>query len=150
MEQEEGKVNIAAIREVWYRLGTKEKVLQLFKELKRMPMLEDEDAEALDLAKSIAMSKKKQEAMNSFRSLCVNDERILPPEEPKEVWQYRVLRTVARKSNGIVPDDILASLMQAHGTKKALIEQLEKAGFELKPTLNKVRKMKASELKQIA
>ena len=40
--------------------------------------------------------------------------------------------------------------MQAHGTKKALMEQLEKAGFELKPTLNKVRKMKASELKQIA
>ena len=150
MEQEEGKVNMAAIREVWHRLGTKEKVLQLFKELKRMPMLEDEDVEALDLAKSIAMSKKKQEAMNSFRSLCVNDERILPPEEPKEVWQYRVLRTVARKSNGIIPDEILASLMQAHGTKKALMEQLKKAGFELKPTLNKVRKMKASELKQIA
>ena len=113
-------------------------------------MLEDEDAEALDLAKSIAMSEKKQEAMNSFRSLCVNDERILPPEEPKEVWQHRVLRTVARKSNGIIPDEILASLMQAHGTKKALMEQLKKAGFELKPTLNKIRKMKASELKQIA
>lgn len=150
MEQEEGKVNMAAIREVWYRLGSKEKVRQMFKELKRIPMLEDEEAEALDLAKSIAMSEKKQEAMNSFRSLCVNDERILPPEEPKEVWQYRVLRIVARKSNGIIPNEILASLMQAHGTKKALMEELKKAGFELKPTLNKVRKMKASELKQIA
>jgi len=150
MEQEDGKVNIAAIREVWYRMGSKEKVRQLFKELNRIPIPKNEDADVLDLAKSIAMSKKKQEAMNSFRSLCVNDERILPPEEPKEVWQYRVLRIVARKSNGIIPNEILASLMQAHGTKKALIEQLEKAGFELKPTLNKVRKMKASELKQIA
>ena len=112
-------------------------------------MLKDEDAEALDLARSIAMSKKKQEAMNSFRSLCVNGERILPPVEPEEVLQYRVLRTVARKSNGIIPDEVLVLLMRAHGTKKALMEQLEKAGFELKPTLNKVRKMKASELKQI-
>lgn len=150
MEQEEGRVNIAAIRDVWFRMGSKEKVRQLFKELGRMPMPKDEDADAFDLAKSIALSKKKQEAMNSFRSLCINDERILPPEEPNEAWQYRVLRIVARRSNGIIPDDIIASLMQAHGTKKALMQQLEKAGFELKPTLDKVRKMKASELKQIA
>lgn len=150
MEQEEGGVSAAAIRDVWYRMGSKEKVRQLFKELKRMPMPKDEDADALDLARSISMSNKKQESMNAFRSLCVNDERILPPEEPKEVWQYRVLRIVARKSSGIVPDEILASLMQAHGTKKALMQQLENAGFELKPTLDKVRKMKASDLKQIA
>ena len=150
MEQEEGRVNLAAIRDVWYRMGSKGKVKQLFKELFRMPISKEEGTDALDLARSISLSKKKQEAMNSFRSLCVNDERILPPEEPKEVWQHRVLRIVARKSNGVIPNEILASLMQAHGTKKALMEQLEKAGFELKPTLNKVRKMKASELKQIA
>lgn len=150
MDMEEGKVSIAAIRDVWFRMGSKENVRQFFKELKRMPLLKDKDADALDLAKSIAASKKKQEAMNSFRRLCVNDERILPPVEPNETWQHRVLRVVARKFKGELPNDVLASLVKAHGTKKAVVEQLQKAGFELKPTLERVKKMKASELKQIA
>lgn len=150
MEMEKGRVSIAVIRDVWFRMGTKENMQQLFKELKRMPMPCDKDAGTLDFARSIALSKKKQEAMNSFRRLCMNDERILPPEEPKEKWQHRVLRVVARKFKGELPNDVLASLVRTHGTKKAVVEQLQKAGFELKPTLDRVKKMKASELKQIA
>ena len=150
MDMEDGKVSIASIRDIWFRMGTKENVRQLFKELKRMPMLDDKDADAIDLAKSISLSKNKQEAMNLFRRLCVNDERILPPEEPTEKWQHRVLRVVARKFKGELPNDVIASLVKAHGTKKAVVEQLEKAGFELEPTLRRVKKMKASELKQIA
>ena len=57
---------------------------------------------------------------------------------------------MARKSNGQLPSDVLASLVKVHGTKKAVMEQLHKAGFELKPTLDRVKKMKASELKQMA
>ena len=151
MEMERGKnvLPYRLMKMVRIRMGSRKNARQAMKELASIPSpLEDMDA--LDYSKVIAVAKGDFKALNSFRRLCL-DNRCLPPEkETEQDMQYRVLRVVARKFKGELPDDVLASLVRAHGTKKAVVEQLQKAGFELKPTLDRVKKMKASELKQIA
>ena len=104
----------------------------------------------MDMSKAVSSWDGKAKTLDTFRRLCAEGEYAEKPKETNEQFQYRVLRTVARKHKGELPDDVLASLVKAHGTKKAVLEQLQNAGFELKPTLDRVKKMKASELKQIA
>jgi hypothetical protein len=44
---------------------------------------------------------------------------------------------------------MLRVMMGYYKTKKALLEHLSQVGFELNPTIKRVQKMKASELKQM-
>ncbi len=150
MELESGTVGRGLIREVWHRLGTRQAAKSFFGQLSRIPVSFDEDTNAKDVASAISSWNGKAKTLDLFRRLCAEGNYAEKPKESEEEFQYRVLRTVARMHKGILPNDVLASLVRTHGTKKAVVEQLQKAGFELKPTLEKVRKMKASELKQIA
>lgn len=148
MDMNKGRLSVAQIRDVWYRLGKKHAAKKFFTELASIK-LPKKDFDAWDLSKKIATSTGDQKAMNSFRRMCVDGTRIEPDKEPDEVWQCRVLRSIARQHKGMLPDDVIRSLTKSHPTKKALVERLELAGFELRPTLRRVRKMKASELKQL-
>ena len=151
MEMEKGKnvLPYKLMRMVRIRMGSRKNARQVMEELASIPS-PTEDMDALDYSRVIATAKGDFKALNTFRRLCL-DNRCLPPEkETEQNMQHRVLRVVARKFKGELPNDVIASLVKAHGTKKAVVEQLEKAGFELEPTLRRVKKMKASELKQIA
>ena len=150
MEIENGTVSCGLVREVWHRLGTKQAAKSFFKQLAKIPVTMDEDTNAVDVASEISSWDGKAKTVDTFRRLCVECKYAEQPKETEEELQFRILRTVARKSNGQLPSDVLASLVKVHGTKKAVMEQLHKAGFELKPTLDRVKKMKASELKQMA
>ena len=150
MDMENGTVGRGLIREVWDRMGTRQAAKSFFKQLSRIPISTEEDTNTMDVASEIAAWDGKTKTIDVFRRLCMEGNYAEKPKESDEQFQYRVLRTVARKYKGRLPDDVLASLVKAHGTKKAVVEQLQKAGFELKPTLERVKKMKASELKQIA
>jgi hypothetical protein len=148
MDMDKGRLSVAQIRDVWYRLGKKHAAKKFFMELASIK-LPKKDFDAWDLSKKIATSTGDQKAMNSFRRMCVEGTRIEPDKEPDEVWQCRVLRSIARQHKGMLPDDVIRSIIKSHPTKKSLMERLELAGFELLPTLRRVRKMKASELKQL-
>lgn len=148
MDMDKGRLKVAQIRDVWYRLGKKYLVKQFFKELASVK-LPKKELDAWDISKKITYSKSDQNVMNSFRRMCVDGTKIEPDKEPDEVWQCRVLRVIARQHKGMLPDEVIRSLTKSHPTKKALVERLELAGFELMPTLRRVRKMKASELKQL-
>ena len=148
MDMDKGRLSVAQIRDVWYRLGKKHAAKKFFTELASIK-LPKKDFDAWDLSKKIATSTGDQKAMNSFRRMCVDGTRIEPDREPDEVWQCRVLRSIARQHKGMLPDEVIRSLTKSHPTKKALVERLELAGFELLPTLRRVKKMKASELKQL-
>ena len=150
MDMENGKVSRGLVREVWHRLGTRQAVKSFFKQLSRIPIPDDDDTNIMDMSKAVSSWDGKAKTLDAFRRLCAEGEYAEKPKETDEQFQHRVLRTVARKHKGELPDDVLASLVKAHGTKKAVMEQLQKAGFELKPTLERVKKMKATELKQIA
>lgn len=149
MDMAKGRVGMAQIRDVWYRMGKKENVRKFFSELKAIPLPKDDDMDALDYSREVATSKGDQKAMNSFRRLCVSGERIFPPKEPDEVWECRVLRCVARKFKGQLPDDVLRAMVRVHLTKTGVMKRLQEAGFELAPTLRRVRRMKVAELKQL-
>lgn len=149
MDMQAGNVSVTHIRDVWNRMGKKECVQKFFSELKAVRIPKKADLDAMDFAKVVARSKGDQKAMNSFRRLSANGERILPPKESEDEFEMRVLRSVARKFDGQLPDDVLGSMMKAHGTKKAVMQRLMDSGPELLPTLRRVRKMKASELKHI-
>lgn len=148
MHMNEGRVPVAQIRNVWHRMGKKHAVQKFFSELGAIKMPKGE-VEAWDLSKKIAVSKGDQKAMNSFRRLCVEGSKIEPDKEPDEVWQCRVLRIIARQNKGMLPNDVIHSMVLSHGTKKGVMDRLKLAGFELLPTLRKVRKMKLEELKQL-
>jgi hypothetical protein len=149
MEIEKGTVGKALIREVWKRLGTKQATKSFFKQLAKIPIPTDEDTNVTDVASAISEWNGKVKTVDLFRRLCIEGEFVEPPKESDEEFRGRVLRTVARKFNGQLPDDVLSTLMRTHGTKKAVVEQLEKAGFELEPTLKRVKAMKAAELKKL-
>lgn len=150
LDIENGAVGYGLIREVWQRLGTRQATKSFFKQLSKIPISKDEDTSVMDIANEISSWGGKIKTVDLFRRLCVECKYEEQPKETEEELQHRILRTVARRCKGHLPNDVLADLVKAHGTKKAVMEQLQKAGFELKPTLDRVRKMKASELKQIA
>ena len=147
---ENGTVSRGLIREVWHRLGTKQATKSFFKQLAKIPISYKEDTNAMDVAGEISSWNGKAKTLDTFRRLCAEGNYAEKPKESDDEFRCRVLRTVARMYKGELPNDVLASLVRSHGTKKAIVEQLQKAGFELKPTLIRVKKMKASELKQIA
>lgn len=149
MEIENGTVGKALIREVWKRLGTKQATKSFFKQLAKIPIPTDEDTNVTDVANAISEWDGKVKTVDLFRRMCVEGEFAEAPKESDDEFRGRVLRTVARKFNGQLPDDVLSTLMRTHGTKKAVVEQLEKAGFELAPTLKRVKAMKAAELKKL-
>ena len=148
MDMDKGRMKVAQIRDVWYRLGKKHAVKKFFTELASVK-LPKKEFDAWDVVKKISDFKGEQNAMNTFRRMCLDGTKIEPDKESDEVWQCRVLRVIARQHGGLLPDDVIRSLMKSHLTKKGVMERLELAGFELRPTLQKVKKMKASELKQL-
>ena len=150
MQMEEGMISRGLIREVWHRLGTRQATKSFFGQLARIPLPNDDDTNTMDVASAISSWEGKAKTLDMFRRLCAEGNYAEKPKEDEQQFQYRVLRTVARMHKGKLPDDVLASLIRSHGTKKAVLEQLQNAGYELKPTLERVKKMKASELKQMA
>ena len=150
LEIEQGTVSRGLIREVWHRLGTRQATKSFFNQLAKVPIPDDEDTNTTDVACAISGWNGQIKTVDRFRRLCVEGTYEKGIEETEEQVQYRILRTVARTFKGHLPNHVLASLVRAHGTKKAVVEQLRNAGFELKPTLDRVKKMRASELKQIA
>lgn len=149
MEIENGTVGRGLIREVWKRLGTRQAAKSFFRQLAGIPLPQDDDVNEADVAHAISQWEGRVKTVDLFRRLCLEGKFGEGEKETDEQFRCRVLRTVARKFKGQLPDDVLATLVKAHGTKKAVVEQLEKAGFELAPTLRKVRKMKAAELKSL-
>ena len=150
MEIENRTIGRGLIREVWNRLGTRQSTKSFFGQLARIPIPSDDDTNTMDVASVISSWKEKTKTLDEFRRLCVEGNYAEKPKESELQFQCRVLRTVARMHKGQLPDDVIASLVKTHGTKKAVLEQLQRAGFELKPTRDRIRKMKASELKQMA
>ena len=150
MDLNESKVGLGTIRTVWERLGNRNDVSKFFKELKAMPAPEDE-TDVIDVAKSVEvyLKKKKLKELRRFKDMCENGEWYTG-KETEELQEARILRQQARKNKGILPNEMIAVMAMHYKTKKALVEHLGTLGFELKPTLDKVKKMKASELKQIA
>jgi hypothetical protein len=149
MEIENGTVSRGLIREVWKRLGSKQATKSFFKQLAKMPIPTDEDATIVDVARVMEEWDGQVKTVDQFRRLCAEGTFAEPTKETDEEFRHRVLRTVARKFKGQLPDDVLSTVVRLHKTKKSVIEQLEQAGFELAPTIHRVKRMKASELKKL-
>ena len=146
MEIAAGRVRIASIRTLYYRLGTRHRVEKILRQLSAIPM-PDGEYDVWDVVETIPTEQDNSE-ITRFRNMCKKNERHEQPESQAKT-EARSLRQHARKNGGVLPDDILRVMVMYYKTKKALVEHLETLGFELRPTLRRVRKMKASELKQL-
>ena len=146
MELEEGCVSIGSIRALHYRLGTRHRIKKFFKQLREYPMPEAAD-DVLEVMAEMDIQQDNSEVFRFFHMCKMNDRH----EEPESVdkQEARALRRMVRRNNGMLPDDVLRVMALKDKTKKALMEHLSSCGFELKPTLRRIRKMKASELKHI-
>ena len=146
MEIAAGRVRIASIRTLYYRLGTRHRVEKILRQLSAIPM-PDGEYDVWDVVETIPTEQDNSE-ITRFRNMCKKNERHEQPESQAKT-EARSLRQHARKNGGVLPDDVLRVMVMYYKTKKALVEHLETLGFELRPTLRRVRKMKASELKQL-
>jgi hypothetical protein len=148
IDLEYGKPKLGAIRLVYERLGTRHRVEKYFKQLREIPIPE-EDADVWDVTDELVKHVSEYKELNRFKTMCLKGKRYIP-DESQAKQEARILRQQARKNKGILPNEMIAVMAMHYKTKKALVEHLGTLGFELKPTLDKVKKMKASELKQIA
>lgn len=143
-----GKVGIGAIRTVYFRLGTRSRVEKFFEELAAIPLSEDENMDVFDVVDIIQSYKGKKKEIERFQQMCANGERFQLPES-MEKQEHRLLRIQARKYKGMLPDDMLRVMALHFKTKTALVKHLEAVGHEVLPTLRRVKKMKAFELKRL-
>lgn len=146
MELTGGQMSIATIRTLYDRLGTRHRVEKFFKQLSERPRPEDH-FDIWDVVDSLPIESDKSEIFR-FYSMCEKDERHEQPESQLK-QEARILRQCTRENKGMLPDDILRVMVMHYKTKKALVEHLSTLGFELEPTLKRVKKMKASELKNL-
>lgn len=143
-----GKLETGAVRLVYERLGTKKKVRKFFKHLAAVPMPGGDDIDPFDVADAIAEYGGPRSEIDRFARMCLSGEKA-EQTEPEDIQEQRMLRILARRNGGMLPDDILRVMMMKRRTKKSVMEVLSASGFELAATLRRVKGMKAAELKQL-
>lgn len=146
MDMRNGKVGMGEKRFVLDKLGTKHRAKKFFGQLAAIPLCNEEDMDVFDVMECISSYNGNQ--IHRFRKYCINGTRFEQPES-EEIQEQRMLRILARRNNYMLPDDILRVMIMKHKTKKALADRLSASGFELAPTLRRIRKMKLSEIKQL-
>ena len=148
MEMRDGEVGMGKVRFVREKLGTKHRSKKFFGQLGAIPIGDEEGMDAIDVMGDIADYDGNRSEIDRFRKFCINGTKFeLPESEDKQ--EQRMFRVLARRNNYMLPDDILRVMIMKHKTKKALVDRLSASGFELAPTLRRVRKMKLAELKQL-
>lgn len=143
-----GKVSMGELRFVLEIFGSKHSAKEFFKQLAAIPLDVEEDMDVFDAMGCIADYKGSRRQIDRFRKFCIKGTKHEKPES-EDKQNQRMLRILARRNNYMLPDDILRVMIMKHKTKKALVDLLSASGFELAPTLRRIRKMKVSELKQI-
>lgn len=148
MDMKNGKVSIGYIRFVLEKLGTKHRVKKFFRQLSAIPLEMEEETDVFDAMECISGYDGSRKEIDRFLRFCIERKSFEQPESENK-QEARMLRVLARRNNYMLPDDILRVMIMKHGTKKELTERLSRAGFELAPTLRRVRRMKVAELKQL-
>lgn len=148
MSLEQGRLERGGIRLVFERLGTKHRVRKFFRQLAAVPYPQGEDADPFDVADAIGEYEGPSSELNRFRKMCVEN-RCFELPESEETQECRMLRILARRNGGTLPDDIIRVMLMKRKTKKSVMEVLSKAGFELKATLRKIRRTRLKELEQM-
>lgn len=141
-----GKVGMGEKRFVLEKLGTKHRVKKFFGQLAAIPLCDEEDVDVFDIMECISSYNGNQ--IHRFRKFCISGTKFELPESEDKLEQ-RMLRILARRNSYMLPDDILRVMIMRHKTKKALMERLSAAGFELAPTLRRIRKMRVDEIKHL-
>ena len=149
MEMENGGLTRESMETLLARMQRKEDVRKIIKQLKSVRLPEDPEFNIMDVARSVANHNFKTPMMDKYREMCYEGKFYEPTKEELDKEGDRILRTVARKHGGLLPDDVLRVVTYHHKTKKSLLEHLKRIGPEVAPTLRKVKKLKVSELKQI-
>ena len=148
MKMKAGKVGMGEKRFVLEKLGTKQRTKKFFVQLAAIPLCDEEDMDVIDVMECISSHNVNHKEIDRFRKFCINGTKFeLPESEDKQ--EQRMLRILARRNNYMLPDDILRVMIMKHKTKKELVDRLSVSGFELAPTLRRVRKMKLAEIKQL-
>ena len=148
MEMRNGKVGMGEKRFVLEKLGTKQRAKMFFGQLSAIPLYDEEDMDVIDVVEYISSHNGIHKEIDRFRKFCINGTKFEQPES-EDKQEQRMFRILARRNNYMLPDDILRVMIMKHKTKKALVDRLSASGFELAPTLRRVRKMKLAELKQL-
>ena len=143
-----GKVGTEQMRFVLERLGLKHSARKFFKQLAAIPLCDEEDMDVFDVMGCIADYKGSRKHIDRFRRFCANGNKYEKPES-EDRQEQRMLRILARRNDYMLPDDILRVMFMKHKTKKAIVDRLSASGFELAPTLRRIRRMKVAELKQL-
>ena len=141
-------VPVGAVRMVFERLGAKQKVRKFFHQLSTVEYPDGEDIDVHDVTGAISGYGGNRSEMNRFKKMCIEGS-FFEQSESEDQQEARALRGLARRNGYMLPDDILRVMIMHHKTKKALVDKLSGAGFELAPTLRRIRKMKVDEIKQL-
>lgn len=139
------KMSINDYRTLFHRLGTRNNVENLLKEIREIPYEDCENPDIPELMESLPDTKQ-DSVLSEFRRLCVEDHVFLNPETNKERY-LRHFRQKVYRGNGCLDMQTLRYLYNVFGTKKAMIDYLSQAGMEVMGnTIRRIKRIKASEL----
>ena len=148
VQMRNGEIGMRQMRFILEKLGTKKRVKKFLGQLAAIPLCDEDNMDMFDVMGYIADHEENRSIIDRFRKYCINRTKSESPES-EDKQEQRMLRVLARRNNYMLPDDILRVMIMKHKTKKALVDRLSEAGFELVPTLRRIRKMKLAEIKQL-
>lgn len=134
-------------RTLMARMGTKNNVRMLLKEIASLPLPESEDYEVYDVMETLPDAKAEGESViDKFRRLCLEDHiRTVP--ETNEAITLRKLRQEVYRNHGTLSMLTLRYLYNVFGTKKAMTEYIARADADVMArTLRMLKTVKVSQL----
>lgn len=134
-------------RTLMARMGTKNNVRMLLKEIASLPLPESEDYEVYDVMEMLPDAKAEGESViDKFRRLCLEDHiRTVP--ETNEAITLRKLRQEVYRNHGTLSMLTLRYLYNVFGTKKAMTEYIARADADVMArTLRMLKTVKVSQL----
>lgn len=146
VEMEDGKLPLTDIRTLLARLGTSENVRKLLREIRNIPMPEENGFDIMDFSHSLPDSLPGS-PLSTFRRLCLEDHILTPPKRNEKIVLRRKIIQEAKENKGILSLVTLKKLYSVSGSKKVMLSFLKESGEELKLAIKELRNIKVYNLK---
>lgn len=138
-------VTISDWRTLLFRMGSKQNVRKLVKEIAAIPLPEKVPEDMTEMAEQLPDSVPGT-ALAEYRRLSLEDHVMIDKKETEEEKELRTLRRFVYRNEDGLDLPYLCWLYSRFGTKKAVTEYLLRAGDTMNRTLRKLKRIRCSEL----
>ena len=139
----DGGIGMSGLRALFFRVGSKDNVRTLLKEIGEIP-LPEADEDIFDFMESLPDSAEGS-ALARFRRLCLED-HILTEPEAEEQRELRILRRFVYRHEEGLDTACLRWLYWRFGTKKAVTDYLRKGGSTMDHTIKRLKYIRCKDL----